>query len=677
MKLTKFTSILILLFLLLFSCRNELPESNSISCNSDSTFWKLEKNEIIWDISSEKRLPHQDNIEMSGRKLSSIVTYRVDSAKHLTINRELIFPTYRTLLKKGEPEWFNYRAYLKRNYPDSLMPRIFVNHKLVHPKIIEARINGTLQFKESLGNSVLLEKVLFPSPDKFLFIENWKITNQGIDSVHLLVSAASDKQNEMGIYGKYELTLISKEVNIILGKGESCNIPVYFSTQISGKEIYSANFEEELNNRQTFLRTINENLVLNTPDSILNAAFSFAKIRTSESLFDSKMGLVHSPGGGRYYAGVWANDQVEYAGPFFPFLGYEPANEASLNAYRIFAGDMKPDYSKIWSSHEMEGDLPCCSRDRGDAAMYAYGASRFALASGKKNIAAELWPAIEWALEYCYRKTNAEGVITSETDEMEGRIATGNANLATSSLTYGALITSSFLANELGKKDIAAQYLKRADSLKVALENYFGADIDGFHTYKYFKEHDKIRHWICLPLTVGIYNRKEGTVNALMEKLWTINGLNVETGETMFWDRGTLYALRGVFMAGESEKAYEKLKEYTCRRFLGNHVPYPVEAWPEGNQAHLAAESALYCRIYTEGIFGILPSGLESFDCTPSMPEQWNFMELKNIQAFGKSFNLKVEHTGKNKLTITVFTSGKEFLKKTIRQGETIHVALK
>ena len=40
----------------------------------------------------------------------------------------------------------------------------------------------------------------------------------------------------------------------------------------------------------------------------------------------------------------------------------------------------------------------------------------------------------------------------------------------------------------------------------------------------------------------------------------------------------------------------------------GEHVPYPVEAWPEGNQRHLSAESALYCRIFTEGLFGLLGS---------------------------------------------------------------------
>ena len=46
------------------------------------------------------------------------------------------------------------------------------------------------------------------------------------------------------------------------------------------------------------------------------------------------------------------------------------------------------------------------------------------------------------------------------------------------------------------------------------------------------------------------------------------------------------------------------LRAYSTRRLLGEHVPYAVEAWPEGNQRHLAAESALYCRVYRRGCLG-------------------------------------------------------------------------
>ena len=119
---------------------------------------------------------------------------------------------------------------------------------------------------------------------------------------------------------------------------------------------------------------------------MLNTAFAFAKIRTTESIYETKGGLMHGPGGGAYYAAIWANDQAEYANPFFPFLGDATANESAINAYRLFARYMNPDYKPIPSSIIAEGtSFWNGAGDRGDMAMIAYGASRFALAYGRKT----------------------------------------------------------------------------------------------------------------------------------------------------------------------------------------------------------------------------------------------------------------------------------------------------
>lgn len=68
------------------------------------------------------------------------------------------------------------------------------------------------------------------------------------------------------------------------------------------------------------------------------------------------------------------------------------------------------------------------------------------------------------------------------------------------------------------------------------------------------------------------------------------DGLLTAQGSTTFWDRSTLYALRGIYAAGMADIATEKLKYYSARRLLGDHVPYAIEAWPEGSQRHLSAE---------------------------------------------------------------------------------------
>jgi hypothetical protein len=407
---------------------------------------------------------------------------------------------------------------------------------------------------------------------------------------------------------------------------------------------------------------------------VLNRAFAFAKIRTAESVYETKGGLMHGPGGGSYYAAIWANDQAEYANPFFPFLGDATANESAVNAFRLFAQYMNAEYRPIPSSIIAEGtNFWNGAGDRGDMAMIAYGAGRFALAYGDRDTAVRLRPLIEWCLEYCRRKMNSEGLIASDSDELEGRFPAGKANLNTSSLYFDALNSAAMLEKEWGG-GMEAEYAERAKQMRAAIERYFGAEVEGFHTYRYYEGNTVLRAWICTPLTVGIFERASGTLEALFSpRLWTQDGVATQAGEKTFWDRASLYALRGAFAAGETQRALDFLTYYSNRRLLGEHVPYPVEAWPEGNQRHLAAESALYCRIYTEGLFGMRPTGLRSFDLTPRLPAGWNEMKLKSVQAFGRSFDIEVARMGE-KIEVKVEAAGQKTISESMTPGATVSV---
>ena len=113
------------------------------------------------------------------------------------------------------------------------------------------------------------------------------------------------------------------------------------------------------------------------------------------------------------------------------------------------------------------------------------------------------------------------------------------------------------LGRELHKpaRQLAA-YERQAAALRKNIDRHFGGMVEGFDTYRYYTGNDRLRAWICIPLTVGIDERKEATVEALFSpKLWTENGLLTRSGDKTFWDRSTLYALRGVYASGETEKA--------------------------------------------------------------------------------------------------------------------------
>jgi hypothetical protein len=511
---------------------------------------------------------------------------------------------------------------------------------------------------------------LVPSTTEAAYAEKYVLINVGERAVLVEVPDAKSVAKtdaKRGVDGVYNI-----EANLTGVTGRSIEVGdsvVFYSSFLAykaGETAFNIDVEKELNKRKNLVSEFQNNLVLESPDEVINTMFSFAKIRGSESIYKTKGGYMHGPGGESYYAAIWANDQAEYINPFFPFLGYKKGNMSAYNSYKHFARFMNDEFEAIPSSIIAEGlDIWNGAGDRGDGAMIAYGVARYALARGNKQEAIDLWPLLEWCLEYCRRNLNEDGVVTSDSDELENRFPSGDANLTTSSLYYDALISAAYLGKELGKPSSQiAQYNKQAKELRKNIESYFGGTVEGINTYKYYKGNDLLRSWICIPLTVGIYDRKDATIEALFSPhLWTENGLLTQSGSETFWDRSTLYALRGVLASGETEKGIEYLKFYSKQRLLGEHVPYAIEAWPEGSQRHLSAESGLYCRIITEGLFGIRPVGLRSFTLKPNLPEGWDNMSLKRIKAFGSDFDLNIKRSGK-KIRVEVIVDNKIVLDK-------------
>lgn len=635
--------------------------------------WKIESaGQISWQIKGN--LPHNDHIEMSGRKISAILQYKVNSDSSFSLDRTIVWPMLRTIPN-------NTHASLIRHFNVDILKFIHINGGQANKETIqEITLNGLMTVKGALNQNIELKRVLYPSTTLPVFCEYYTLKNNSnitlsVEIPELNLNYETDASK--GVDGSYTVeTKLTNNGTFNLAKGDSIQFGLVFCAYKKGETIPEINIQKELKARMDIIKEWNQKLVLETPDKTLNSMFAFAKIRGSESIFETKGGFMHGPGGEEYYAAVWANDQAEYIGPFFPFLGYDIGNQASMNAYMHFARYMNQEYKPIPSSIIAEGlDVWNGAGDRGDQAMIAYGASRFALALGNKESAEKLWNLIEWCLEYLNRNVNSKGVVSSDSDELEGRFPAGDANLCTSSLYYDALLSASYLGKELNKpiKQID-EYLSRAKILRQAIETHFGYNVDGFDTYRYYEGNDVLRAWICMPLTVDIFERKQGTIDALFSpRLWTEDGLATQAGEKTFWDRSTLYALRGVFAAGEKGKALKYLTYYSNRRLLGEHVPYAVEAFPEGNQRHLSAESGLYCRIYTEGLFGIRPTGLKSFNFSPHLPKEWNFMSLKNINAFATNFDIQIKRN-KEKIEVNIVSGNKSIFNKIIKDGESIKV---
>lgn len=647
--------------------------------------------DIVWKVGSD--IPHDDHIEMSGERMAFVLRWGIGPNGAFWQERSLVFPLLRTVPNDTH-------ASLMYRMATDIPSLLGVNGLALQAERVEqVSVDGALTVrslwgvgKMNVGSArdtkpvpvVEMTRTIFPSRNLPLMCEHYVLRNVGRKPLAVYIpefSQAVTTDPAKGVTGSYVVRGdLAGSGTFTLAPADSLAFDAVFQAYRSGEEPLRPDVAAEYAARMEFVHgCIDANLVLETPDPVIDTEFRYAKLRAAESIIETRGGYMHAPGGESYYAAVWANDQAEYVNPFFPFLGYGTGNESALNSFRHFARFMNPGYEPLPSSIIAEGDdIWNGAGDRGDAAMIACGAARYALARGSRAEAEELWPLIEWCLEYCRRKLTADGVVASDTDELEGRFPTGEANLCTSTLYYDALLSAVPLGRELGVMPaVTARYAAEAGALAKAIDAHFGGEVGGYDTYRYYDGNTLLRSWICMPLIVGLRERCEGTVRALLSpELLTDDGLLTEQGGATFWDRSTLYALRGIYNAGYADRATEMLHRYSQRRLLGDHVPYPIEAWPEGSQRHLSAESGLYCRIVTEGLFGIRPAGLRSFDLTPGMPSAWERMSLRRIRAFDADFDISVGREVGGKLRITVMQAGKKPKIYRAAPGATIRVKL-
>lgn len=583
-------------------------------------------------------LAYFNHIEMSGFEASAIISYKIDKNKQLKLNRFCVFPQIRVIPNET-------RGSLTYNFKGA---DIKYGAKVFTKKI---EFNGMLTFFQH-ASSFRITHTICPAYNKKALLE--KIVVKNCSSVVRFVEV-----NNRNPYRRINKIFLSEDKQQELFTFIFCDGKPINNEQISIKPNSTKTFyicgcaerldEREIKNqyslRQDFLLNLGDCMKIKTPDKEINFMTEFCKIRAAESIFNTKNGLMHCPGGGNFYGALWTNDQCEYANPLFAYLGYPEGKMQSINCYKLFS-KYADKFKAIPTSIIACGDgIWNGAGDRGDSAMFLYGICRYLLSTGDREKAVKFMPSIIAAQEYVESKINADGIVESDSDELENRFESGSANLSTSCIAYDAFISLHYLYKELGDSQKSQNAFNHAQNLRISIEKYFGANVEEYETYQYCKEEKHLRSWICIPLVMGIFDRKEQTVSALLSnKLLTEKGMLTRSGHKTYWDRTMLYSLRGIFYAGESKKACPLLQKYTNERLLGFHAPYPIEAFPEGNSAQLSAESALYLRIFTEGILGYRPVGFNSFEIKPSVPDKWEYFEIKNLELCNRRVTISVKN---------------------------------
>ena len=574
-------------------------------------------------IASEQFEGHSDHIEMAGEKTAAVITYGVKEGQPC-FDRHFCFPLVRCRPNDTFGSYFT---------ACSEPPLIFDAPE----HFVRVRFDGILSLLSAVGKTEIT-RCFYPSVKEQTFFEEITVKNGGNEPFPLHYEEKTVLETKLVCEGVVTFARYASLPASPVTPGEERTVLFAYAARY-GNEPFS--FEPDPRGaRKKRVSELLSEAVLHTGDDLIDTMFAFAKIRAGESLFRTERGLIHCPGGMTYYAAVWCNDECEYAAPWFAFTGDEKEKEAAETSYRWYepyintAGIPMPS-SIIASGHDYWNG----AGDRGDASMILYGLSRFLLTRGDLPDPGQeklLSFAAEWVLSHI----GEDGAVVSDTDELENRISSG-INLNTSSLSYGGLGHYVTLLRRMGKDP--ARFAEAQERVRRGIEKRFGGTVSGYKTYHYHVGCESVRAWNCLPVYMGILDRARGTADAISDLLWEEGSCRSTEGETILWDRSALYYIASLFRMGDAENGWEKLREFASARLLGDHVPYAVEAYPEGNRRHLSAESALFCRIITDGIFGIgfSPDG---FTLHPSLPACLPSVRLERIFLDGQYRELKIEN---------------------------------
>ena len=107
--------------------------------------WNLgKKHEIVWSV--DKDIPHFDHIEMSGKRVSTVLRYGVDDKGAFSVDKSMIWPLLRTIPN-------NTHASLMRRYGWDILDAVVINGRsMTTEKVISISLDGVLNVESFADN---------------------------------------------------------------------------------------------------------------------------------------------------------------------------------------------------------------------------------------------------------------------------------------------------------------------------------------------------------------------------------------------------------------------------------------------------------------------------------------------------------------------------------------------
>jgi hypothetical protein len=135
---------------------------------------------LTWDVGMVGILPHTDEIEMSGRRVSMIVRYGITVDGELTLSMRVIWPQLRTIPNN------THASLLIEYYLSDTTPEIRVNNRPISAESPQFfHIDGCLTIESLTAEKLKITRTIFPSPTLPGVLENISIENNSGEKIDL------------------------------------------------------------------------------------------------------------------------------------------------------------------------------------------------------------------------------------------------------------------------------------------------------------------------------------------------------------------------------------------------------------------------------------------------------------------------------------------------------------
>ena len=205
---------------------------------------------ITWQV--DERVPHEDHIEMSGLRVSTVLRSGVDANGAFMLNRSMVWPMLRTIPN-------NTHASLMRRFAWNVTDMVEVNgQSLLNEKVKEVTLNGTMvvqsEYTLPRKGKLGLTRILFPSVSNPAFCEKYILRNIGESAISVEIPSLRsvvETDAAKGVDGSYKLvSTINGQVARQLQPGEELTFSATFAGYKKDERELSLDIDRELQDRQ-------------------------------------------------------------------------------------------------------------------------------------------------------------------------------------------------------------------------------------------------------------------------------------------------------------------------------------------------------------------------------------------------------------------------------------------